>query len=119
MSTTRLVGLVVFLVGCAIAAIGIAVYEAWWTAAFAIGGALVALSGQRLSSPARSIAVGVAASSAVLLAGMSALFLYGSMRGGAAWLLAAVGSILTGIVLALLVRRLLVRPGASRDIRER
>lgn len=119
MSTARIVSLVVFTAGCAIAAIGIGVYEAWWTAAFAIGGALVALSGPRLSSPARSIAVGVAASSSVLLAGMSVFFLYGSMWGGAGWLFAAVGSIVTGIMLALVVRRLLTATSTPRDIRER
>ncbi len=115
MTPTKLIGLVVFAAGWAIAAIGIAVYEAWWTAAFAIGGSVVALSAPRLSSPVRSIAVGGAASSAVLLAGMSVFFLYGSMWGGTTWLAAAGGSIVTAFVLVLLVRRLLAGPAEPRD----
>jgi hypothetical protein len=120
MTTTRWLSLVLFAAGCAIAAIGIAVYEAWWTAAFAIGGAVVALSSPRLSSPARSIAVAGAASGAALLAGMSVFFLYGSMWvAGTTWLMAALGSIAAAIVLALLARRLLVDPAGRRDIDRR
>jgi hypothetical protein len=119
MTTTSWISLLVFAIGCAIAAVGIGLYEAWWTAAFAIGGALVGLFGPRLTSPTRPIAMGTAASGAALLAGMSVFFLFGSfMRGGAAWFLAAVGSIVAAIVLALVVRRLLRASAKPRDIRE-
>ena len=117
MTTTQWVSLLVFATGCAISVVGIGLYEAWWTAAFAIGGALVGLFGPRLTTPARPIAIGTAASSAALLGGMGAFFLFGSlMRGGTPWFLAAIGSIAAAIVLVVVVRRLLKASAQARDI---
>jgi hypothetical protein len=119
MTTTRWVSLLVFAVGCGITSIGVGLYEAWWTIAFAIGGALVGLFGPRLTSPARPLAIGTAASGAALLAGMSVFFLFGGVTwGGTPWLLAGFGSMVAATVLALVVRRLLKPSGQAHDIRE-
>jgi hypothetical protein len=116
MTTAARVSLVLFAVGCAITAIGVGLYEAWWTIAFAVGGALVGAVGPRLTSPGRSIAIGTTASGAALLIGMSAFFLFGtSISGSLAWLAAAVGSILGAIVLVLVARRLLTAPARPND----
>jgi hypothetical protein len=114
MTPTNWASLLVFGTGCAIAAVGIGLYEAWWTAAFAIGGALVGVFGPRMSSPARPLAIGASASGAALLAGMSIFLLFGSLTpGGIPWLLAAVGSIVAAVILVL-VRRLLKRSAQPR-----
>ena len=114
MTRTSWISLLVFATGCALTVVGIGLYEAWWTAAFSIGGGLVGVFGFRLRSPARPLAIGAAASGAALLAGMSVFLLLGSlMGGGIPWLLAGVCSIAGAIVLAVVVRRLLrasVRP---------
>jgi hypothetical protein len=120
MTRTSWISVLVFATGCALTVVGIGLYQAWWTAAFSIGGALVGVFGLRLHSPTRPIAIGAAASGAALLAGMSVFFLFGSlMRGGIPWFLAGVGSIATAIVLAVVVRRLLKAPARPRDIAER
>lgn len=120
MTTTSWISLAVFATGCAITTVGVGLYEAWWTIAFAIGGALVGLFGPRLTSPARPIAIGTAASGVALLAGMSVFFLFGaSMRGGVPWFVAAVASIVGAIVLAFVVRRLLRASSDSHDIARR
>lgn len=105
--------------GIGIAVVGIDLYEAWWTAAFAIGGALVGLVGFRHRSPTRPLAIGMAASGAALLGGMSLFLLYGSfLGGGMPWLLSAVGAVLAAIALLFVARRLL-RPSAEpREIPE-
>jgi hypothetical protein len=127
---TELVRFVALAAGSAVAVIGIAVYEAWWTAAFALGGAAVAVLAPRVLTRARSIAVGTVVSGAILLAGMSVFFLYGSMRAparpcedcadaGAMWLAAAFGSIVIAVLLVLLVRRLLAAPAEPHDTLQR
>jgi hypothetical protein len=119
MTNTHWISLTVFAIGCAITVVGIGLYEAWWTAAFAIGGALVGLFGWRLTSPTHPIAIGTTASGAALLGGMSVFFLFGSMvGGGSAWFVAAIGSIVAAVVLAFVVRRLLRATSKPRDTRE-
>jgi hypothetical protein len=120
MTTTNWASLHVFATGCVLAVVGIGLYEAWWTAAFAVGGALVGLCGPRMSSPVRAVGIGAAASGAALLAGTSIFFLFGSlMRGGLPWLLAALGSIVAAVILVFVVRRLLRPSGPTRDIQRR
>jgi hypothetical protein len=104
---TSPVGLVAPIAGCAIAVVGLGLYQAWWTVVFAIGGFAVALLTQRQMAPARSIAIGSAVSGAILLAGMSLFLLYGSLFGESLWLVASVGSIVAAILLLLVARRLL------------
>jgi hypothetical protein len=117
MTRTSSVSVLVYATGCAIAVVGIGIYEAWWTAAFAIGGALVGLVGLRPSSPARPVAIGAAASGAALLGGMSLFLLFGSLIGGGTpWFLGAVGSVLSAIVLVFVVRRLLLASAGPHDI---
>ncbi|HEY4228066.1 MAG TPA: hypothetical protein VGM49_06990 [Candidatus Limnocylindrales bacterium] len=117
MTRTSWVSVLVYATGCAIAVVGIGIYEAWWTAAFAIGGALVGLAGLRLTSPARPVAIGAAASGAALLGGMSVFLFFGTLLGGGSpWFLAAVGSVLTAIVLLFVVRRLLMASAGPHDL---
>jgi hypothetical protein len=110
----------VYALGLAIALVGVGLYEAWWTAAFAIGGTVVGLVGLRHASPTRPLAVGVTTSIAALLGGLSPfLFLGGVMGGGTPWFLAAVGSVVGAVLLVFVARRLLRPNTAPRDIRGR
>jgi hypothetical protein len=115
MTTTRWTSLAAFAAGCAVTVVGIGLYESWWTAAFAIGGAVVGVIGPRLTAAERPVAIGIAASGAALAGGISAFLLFGSaIGGGAAWFLAGVGSIAGAIVLGTVARRLL--RASPRDI---
>jgi len=99
------IGYVALFVGLGIATIGLGAYQAWWIIAFAFGGVAVALLSSRGLAAQRLIALGVALTVAVLLAGMSAFLFYGSLWGGTPWLVASIGSTLTSILLMLLAQR--------------
>lgn len=100
------IGPIALVAGLAIAAIGLGVYQAWWTIAFAIGGVAVDVFERRGRSGPRSIATGAAVTGAALCAGMGVFALYGSAWGGAIWFAAAFALLATSIVLLLVARRL-------------
>jgi hypothetical protein len=108
------VGLIALAVGCVVAVAAIVTYEAWWTIAFAFGGAAVAIFERRGHSPSRSVASGVAIGGALVLAGMALFLLYGSLVGGGAkWFVASVASAVVAVLLVIVVwRRRVVRPAA-------
>jgi DNA-binding CsgD family transcriptional regulator len=103
------VALVAVFTGCAVAVIGMGVYQAWWTAAFLIGGVAVAMLSQRRMASTRLVAIGSAIAGSALFGGMSIFLLYGSAFGGTPWFVAAVASIVSAVLLALVARRLLLR----------
>jgi hypothetical protein len=104
------VGLMALAVGCLVTVAAILTYEAWWTIAFAVGGAAIAIFERRGHTPSRSLAVGVAIGGAVVLGGMALFLLYGSVSGGGAkWFAASVVSTVVAVLLILVARRGLAR----------
>ena len=107
------VGLIALAVGCVVAVAAILTYEAWWTVAFAVGGAVVAILERRGHAASRSIASGVAIGGAIILAGMALFFLYGSVSGGGVrWFAASAGLAVVAVLLVIVVGRGVARPRA-------
>ena len=99
------VGLIVLAAGF-VAGYGVGKYEAWWTIAIALGGAVVAIQESRGRSAGRAVAAGAGFTAASLLAGMALFLLFGSlMGGGTSWFAASAASLVTSIALLSLLRR--------------
>jgi hypothetical protein len=111
-----IIRLVALIAGIAVAVVGVGVYQAWWTTAFAVGGLAVAISPSHLSA-GRSIVFGVAIAGAGVLGGMSLFFLYGALWGATWWLVATIAAFFAAVALALLASRL--QHGASSDKQHR
>jgi hypothetical protein len=101
LSTDRLVALIG---GFTVALLGVGVYQAWWTTAFALGGLAVALAPRQMA-PGRAIALGAAITGAGLLGGMGLFLLYGAMFGASWWLIASIASLVAAVTLALVAWR--------------
>lgn len=110
------VGLLVLAAGCAVAAIGLLAYQAWWTIAFAVGGVAAAILGRGRSNPTRTLGVGLEFSGSGLLAILGVFLVYGSQYAsarpcdectdpGPTWLAAGLGSIGLAVFLAILAVR--------------
>ena len=101
-----IVGLGALVVGFGITILGLGLYQAWWTIAFSVGGVAIALLSGPGMAAGRLVAIGAALTFAALLAGMSVFLLFGSGWGGLPWLVAAIGSIVLAVLLAVVARRL-------------
>ena len=107
------VGVMALAIGTVIAVAAILRYQAWWSIAFAIGGAAVAIFERRGNASSRSIVMGLAIGGTVVLAGMAAFFLGGSlMGGGTSWFAAGMGCLVGAVLLIVAVRRGVTRTSA-------
>ena len=124
MNDTLRLGRIAFAAGVTLTAIGIGVYQAWWTIVFAIGGTVIALAVAQSRSATRSIGIGSAVIGGAIAAGTGLFLLYGSTFTGRRpcddcadvaplWVASGVGSILLALVLVAVAWRL------SRRSRER